>query len=227
MRVRFLTRPLVLLTVCLLCSELPAQELVDWIRYSDSGDNLLVVEMIRQGDLATGLEIASALGLREDFLVGEIILAVGEEGDDRPQWERELILRALLTSVFPASLGEEELEGRLQQNRGAFDFLVQGLPDFTLSLKREILRLLGYLHPPEYKSAVMQEGRRLAEVLKLQEGGLNGEQAGLTITYLETLRSLGDPEFADIALLILQRSRHIEVAEKARSVSRFLLSEEQ
>ena len=39
----------------------------------------------------------------------------------------------------------------------------------------------------------------------------------------ETLNRLGDPEFAGIALQILQRSRHLEVAEKARSVSRSLL----
>jgi hypothetical protein len=227
MRFRLLTRTLVLLTLCLPCAELPAQDLVSWIRYSDSRDNPLVVEMIRQGDLSAGLEIAAAVGLREDFRVGDIILAVGREGDDRPHWERELVLRALLNSVFPASLGEEELEGRLQTNREAFDFLVQGLPEFTPSLKRDILRLVGYLHPPEYMSAVMQEGRRLAELLKSQEGGLNGEQAGLTLTYLETLRRLGDPEFAGIALLILKRSRHLEVAEEARSVSRFLLAAEQ
>jgi hypothetical protein len=200
-----------------------AQDRASWIRYSDAGDNLLIVEMIEQGDLAVGLEAAAALGRREDFRVGAIILALGQSSDPRPDWERELVLRTLLHSVFPSSLGGLELERRLQANREGFDYLVSGLPGFGLPLKREILRLLAYLHPPEYLGALMSEGRRLAEVLPSQAGMLNGEQAGLAITYLDTVGAIAQPEFADIVLLILERSRHLEVAQKARTVSRILL----
>jgi hypothetical protein len=178
-----------------------AQDRASWIRYSDAGDNLLIVEMIEQGDLAVGLEAAAALGRREDFRVGAIILALGQSSDPRPDWERELVLRTLLHSVFPSSLGGLELERRLQANREGFD----------------------YLHPPEYLGALMSEGRRLAEVLPSQAGMLNGEQAGLAITYLDTVGAIAQPEFADIVLLILERSRHLEVAQKARTVSRILL----
>jgi hypothetical protein len=200
-----------------------AQDYATWIRYSDSADNQLIVEMIQQADLSAGLEIAEAVGLREDVQIQEIILAMGETIDPRPRWERELILRVLLASVFPASLDSGELEAALRKNREGIDFLVDGLPDFTPSLKREVVRLLGTLHPPEYSSALMAEGRRLADLLTLQRGDLNGEQAGLTLTYLQTVERVGNPEFADVVLLILERSRHLEVAEAARSVSRSLL----
>jgi hypothetical protein len=212
--------------ICFLPVEAAAQDYSSWIRYSDSTDNALIAEMIRQGDLGTALEIAKALGLREDTEVQQIILAVGESIDPGSQWEGELILRTLLASVFPASLDKSELEARLRRNREGLDFLVSGLPHFTLSLKREVLRLLGFLHPPEYLSAIMSEGRDLAELLRKQQGQLNGEQAGLALTYLETLDRVDDPECAEIVLMILQRSRHLEVAEAARSVSRSLLLDE-
>jgi hypothetical protein len=224
MRTAAIIPALALGLIFFLPSEAAAQDYVSWIRYSDSADNPLIVEMIRQADLSTGLEIAGAVGLREDFEVQEIILVVGETNDSRPQWERELILRALLASAFPASLDSGELEARLRKNREGFDFLVDGLPDFTPSLKREVIRLLGFLHPPEYASALMMEGRELAGLLRKQQGQLNGEQAGLTLTYLQTVERIGNPEFADVVLSILQRSRHLEVAEAARSVSRSLLS---
>ena len=223
MRNRAVISALALTLTCFLPADPAAQEIGSWIRHSDSRDNSLIVEMIRQGDLSAGLEVAAAIGLREDVEIQEIILAVGETIDPRPQWERELILRTVLASVFPASLEDSELESRLRRNREGLDFLAAGLPHYTLSLKREVVRLLGFLHPPEYLSALMREGRRLAEVLENQQGRLNGEQAGLTLTYLETVGRIADPEFAHIVLLILQRSRHLEVAEAARSVSRSLL----
>ncbi len=223
MRTLAVISALVLVSICLLPPAVAAQDYGSWIRYSDSRDNQLIVELIRQGDLTTGLEIAAAIGLREDPQVQEIILAVGETTDLRPQWERELILRALLASVFPPSLQDTELAERLGKNVEGFDFLVAGLPHFTLSLRREVTRLLGFLHPPEYESVLMSEGRWLAEVLRNQQGRLNGEQAGLTLTYLETVGRIANPEFGDTVLLILERSRHPEVAEAARSVSRSLL----
>jgi hypothetical protein len=200
-----------------------AQDHASWVRFSDRGDNALIVEMIRQADLSTALEIAAAVGLREDVEIQAIILAVGETIDPRPQWERELILRVLLASVFPASMESGELEAALRKNREGFDFLVVRLPEFGLSLKREVIRLLGFLHPPEYQSALMTEGRELAEALREQQGQLNGEQAGLALTFLQTVDRIGNPEFADVVLMILERSRHLEVAEAARSVSRTLL----
>jgi hypothetical protein len=203
-----------------------AQDYASWIRYSDSGDNPMIVQMLREADLSTALQIASAIGLREDAQIQEIILAAGERSDSRPFWEQELILRALLSSAFPASLEDSELRARLQMNREGLDFLVTGLPFFTLSLQREIVRLLGFLHPPEYLGALMAEGRRLADLLALQRGDLNGEQAGLALVYLHTLERVADADFADIVLLILERSRHPEVAQAARSVSRSLLLDE-
>ena len=213
----------VLALLCLCPRAGPAQDRGSWIRYSDSGDNLLIVEMIEQGDLAVGLEAAAALGLREDFRVGPIIQAVGQSSDARPDWERELVLRTLLHSVFPSSLSGPDLQRRLQANREGLDYLVAGLPGFGVPLKREIIRLLAYLHPPEYLGMLMSEGRRLAEVLLDQAGMLNGEQAGLAVTYLDTVGAIAEPEFADLVLLILERSRHLEVAQKARTVSRILL----
>jgi hypothetical protein len=204
-------------------AEAAAQDYASWIRYSGRGDNPLIVEMIQQADLSEALEIAEALGLREDAEIQEIILALGETVDPRPQWERELILRVLLASVFPSSQDVGKLEAGLRENREGVDFLVDGLPAFHLSLQREVIRLLAYTHRPEYSSALMAEGRRLAGLLTTQRGDLNGEQAGLTLTYLNTVQRIGNPEFADVVLLILERSRHLEVAEAARSVSRSLL----
>jgi hypothetical protein len=212
--------------ICVLPKQGPAQDYASWIRTSDRGDNPLIVEMIQEADLSTAMEIVTAIGMREDARIQEIILAVGERTDSRPFWERELILSALLASVFPDSLGNSELEARLQANRDGLDFLVAGLPGFTLCLQRHVIRLLGTLHPPEYLGALMAEGRRLSDLLTRQRGDLNGEQAGLTLTYLETVDRIADPDFAEIVLLILERSRHPEVAETARSVSRSLLLEE-
>jgi hypothetical protein len=201
----------------------PSQDYASWIQYTDSSDNRLVIEIIEQDDLCTAMDAAAALGLREDAQIEEIILAVGGAADRRPRWERELILRGMLGSVFSSSMDSSELQSRLRANRRGIDFLVANLPGYTLSLKREVIRLLGYLHPAEYLSVLMSEGRRLAQLLKQQEGRLNGEQAGLAITYLDTIGRIGEPEFADIALLMLERSRHLEVAQKARSVSGMLL----
>lgn len=226
MRRRGIIPALALAFICFQPVETAAQDYTSWIRYSEARDNPLIAEMIRQGDLSTALEIAAALGLREDSEIQEIILAVGETIDPALQWERELILRALLASVFTASLDNSELEARLRRNREGLDFLVAGLPDFTVSLKREVIRLLGLLHPPEYVSALMSEGRQLADLLQKQQGQLNGEQAGLILTYLETLGRVGNPESAEIVLMILERSRHLEVADTARSVSRSLLAVE-
>ena len=210
---------------CFGAASAPSQSSVSWVRYSDSSDNLLIAEMIDQGDLSFALEVASALGLRTDVRIGEIILALGEMVDERPQWEREMILRMLLASVFPADAGESELTAGLEENGEAIQFLAADLPRFSLSLRREVIRLLGFHHPAGSLSALMAEGRRLSDLLRLQSGELNGEQAGLALTYLDTIERIGDPDFADIALMLLERSRHLEVAEKARSVSRSLLLE--
>lgn len=210
----------------LLPAAVASQDYASWIRYSDRADNPLIVEMIRDADLSVALEIARSVGLREDVYIQEIILQVGETVDLRPRWERELILRVLLASAFPPSRDDEALAAGLRENRDGIDFLVAGLPDFTLSLKREVIRLLGFLHPPEYAGPLMAEGRRQADLLTLQRGDLNGEQAGLTLTYLQTVQRLGNPDFSDVVLMILERSRHLEVAEAARSVARTLLSVE-
>jgi len=209
--------------LCFLPLHTAAQDYTSWIRYSDSRDNDLIAELIEQGDLAIGLDVADALGLREDVQVQEIILAVGEQITHRSSWERELILRVMLASVFAPTLESSELERRLRVNRNGIDFLVANLPRFELSLKREVVRLLSFLHPPEYLGTLMAEGRRITEMLREQEGQLSGEQAALTLTFLETVGTIANPEFANLVLLILERTRHLEVAEKARSVSRSLL----
>jgi len=226
MRGRAVFPAIALSVICFLPTKAAAQATASWIRYSDSRDNPLIVEMMRQGDLSIAMEIAKAIGLREDPAIQELILTMGETIDPRPQWERELILRALLVSVFPPDAQASDLEYRLRVNREAVEFLVANLPQYSLSLKREVIRLLGFFHPPESLSALMREGRRLADLMTLQRGNLNGEQAGLALTYLQTVDRIADPEFADIVLLILERSRHLEVAEAARTVSRSLLSVE-
>lgn len=223
MRSRAIATGLALSVLWFLPLQIAAQDYVSWVRYSDSRDNELIVEMIEQGDLTAGLDVAESLGLREDVQVQEIILATGEQITQRPSWEREMILRVMLASVFAPSLESSELERRLQANRRGIDFLVANLSRFGLSLKREIIRLLAFLHPPEYLSTLMAEGRQIAEIMIEQEGNLSGEQAALTLTFLETVGRIADPEFANLVLLLLERTRHIEVAEKARSVSRSLL----
>ena len=169
----------------------PCQSPVSWIRYSDSSDNLLIAEMIEQGDLSFSLEAASALGLRTDVRVGEIILTLCEGVDERPQWEREMILRMLLASVFPAGAAESDLAARLEENGEAIQFLAADLLRFSLSLKREVIRLLGFHHPAGSLSTLMEEGRRLSDLLRLQSGELEGEQAGLALTYLDTIQRIG------------------------------------
>ncbi|MEE9307103.1 MAG: hypothetical protein V3V57_06195 [Spirochaetia bacterium] len=223
MKSRAISVGLAFMLLCFLPLHTAAQDYTSWIRYSDSGDNDLIVEMIEQGDLATGLDVAEALGLREDVQIQEIILAVGEQITHRSSWERELILRVMLASVFAPTLESSELERRLRANRDGIDFLVANLHQFGLSLKREVTRVLSFLHPPEYLGTLMAEGRRITEILREQEGRLNGEQAALTLTFLETVGTIADPEFANLVLLILERTRHLEVGEKARSVSRSLL----
>jgi hypothetical protein len=223
MKSRAISVGLAFMLLCFLPLHTAAQDYTSWIRYSDSGDNDLIVEMIEQGDLATGLDVAEALGLREDVQIQEIILAVGEQITHRSSWERELILRVMLASVFAPTLESSELERRLRANRDGIDFLVANLHQFGLSLKREVTRVLSFLHPPEYLCTLMAEGRRITEILREQEGRLNGEQAALTLTFLETVGTIADPEFANLVLLILERTRHLEVGEKARSVSRSLL----
>ena len=112
---------IVLALLCFRPASAAAQDYTSWIQFSDSSDNPLIVEMIEQGDLAIGLEAAAALGLRRDAQVQEIILAVGEIVDLRPAWERELILRTLLHSVFASSLESAEMEDRLRTNSEGID----------------------------------------------------------------------------------------------------------
>jgi len=223
MKSRAISVGLAFMLLCFLPLHTAAQDYTSWIRYSDSRDNDLIADLIEQGDLAIGLDVANALGLREDVQIQEIILAVGEQITHRSSWERELILRVMLASVFAPTLESSELERRLRVNRNGIDFLVANLPRFELSLKREVVRLLSFLHPPEYLGTLMAEGRRITEMLREQEGQLSGEQAALTLTFLETVGTIANPEFANLVLLILERTRHLEVAEKARSVSRSLL----
>jgi len=223
MKSRAISVRLAFMLLCFLPLHTAAQDYTSWIRYSDSRDNDLIADLIEQGDLAIGLDVANALGLREDVQIQEIILAVGEQITHRSSWERELILRVMLASVFAPTLESSELERRLRVNRNGIDFLVANLPRFELSLKREVVRLLSFLHPPEYLGTLMAEGRRITEMLREQEGQLSGEQAALTLTFLETVGTIANPEFANLVLLILERTRHLEVAEKARSVSRSLL----
>jgi hypothetical protein len=215
----------VLITAAALFSLHPAvaQDYASWVRFSDSTDNSLIIEMIEQGELSSGLEAAAALGSRRDPLIQDIILAVGQSVDQRPAWERELLLRVMLRSVLPPSLERSEWTERLKVNREAIDFLAANLPHYDPPLKREIIRILGFLTPPGHLSTLMWEGRQLGELLLTQSGELNGEQAGLALAYLDTVGRIGDPEFANVVLFILERCRHMEVAEKARSVSRSLL----
>jgi hypothetical protein len=200
----------------------PAQDYQAWIRNSDRRDNTLIAEIIENGDLSAAIESARALGSRPDFRVQEIILAVGESFSSRA-WEGELILRVILASVFPPELERGELERRLLLNREAMDFLVAHLSVYTTELKTEIVRLMAGLPLPEYQGALMEQGRGLTELLERQEGRLQAEQARLALTFLDTIEDMGRPEFGQLALSILERTRHPEVADRARATARSLL----
>jgi hypothetical protein len=201
------------------------QDYAAWIRSTDSRDNTLIAEMIEQGDLAVAHAVARSLAAREDSRIEEIIIAIEQKraGSSRGCWEREHILRVLLAGVFSQELKDSVLEERLLANRNALDYLLTHLTEYDLPLKREIIRLLSALHPPEYQQVLMAEGRKITELLAQQEGRLEAEQAALIVTFLDTVKKTENPEFADLALSILRLGRHPEVAERARSTARSLL----
>lgn len=199
-----------------------AQDFAAWVRTSGREDNDLLIELISQGELSACLEICRAIGLRSDFRVGEVILALG--GSFSRASQNELLLRVLLASVFPVGLERTELRERLKENLESLDFLFSTLSRYDLPLKREIIRLMAGLPEPKYQGMLMSEGRRITELLRRQKGRLEQEQAALIVTFLETVSATGSPDFADVVLTILERTRHPGVAEKARSVARVLLA---
>jgi hypothetical protein len=198
------------------------QDYAAFVAGGDRTDNPLVLEMLRSADLSTAITIAGALGRREDRYVADILVRLLADAVGQRDLTRELLLRVVLASAFAPDL--PDLRERLDVNRPGLEYLSTQAAGVSPALQREILRVLA-LSPEAADPAVLMEwGMSLAERLGRQGGRLEAEQAALLRAYLEAVGALGDPDFAPVALLILERTREASVARAARKTARQLLS---
>lgn len=198
------------------------QDYAAFVTGGDRRDNPLIVEMLRTADLSAAIRIAQALGRRSDPYVADLLVRLLEDAAGRSGPARELELRVLLASVFAADL--PDLRERLEVNREGVAHLAARIAGLSPPLQREILRVLTLSTEAADSGALMALGMSLAGLLRRQGGRADAEQAALLRAYLQAVTALGDPDFAPVALLILERTREASVARAARNAARALLT---
>lgn len=216
MRLSALAAALVLIAVF----AAPGQDFKEFVRRTDRGDNLLVLQLLRSADLGTALAAAEGLGERADPYVADILEPILAEGAAGAQ--PQLVLRTVLAGVFAQS--RKDLSARLRENHDGLSSLASGLPELSPPLQRELLRVLALYPPAADRGRLMALGMGLAEQAQRQEGRLTGEQSALVVDYLAAVSALGDRDFAPVALLILEGTREPAVSRAARRVARQFLS---
>lgn len=215
---------LTLVTLLLaLASPLAAQDYASFAAGGDRGDNALLLELLRGGELGTARQVAAALGHREDPFVGDILerLLADAVGPDKVR--RELVLRTLLAAVFDAQ--RPDLRQRLELNAAGLRELGARLAGLGLPLQREILRLTALAPQLAQTPVLMSFGEDLVELLRVQQGRTRAEQGALLRDYLDAVRAVGDADFTPLVLSILEHTREAQVARAARSTAHALLGQ--
>ncbi len=206
---------------------LPAADWGDVARRTDRRDNWWLLELLRGADLAESLEVAQALGAREDAYAEEILEGLIADASGRSADRTEHLIRVLLESLFPPRLPPEEAARRAALNRAAVGRLVEDLPRFADPLLRaRLLRLIPFTSGVDAAGLLMREGRDLARTLSGGRG-LAGGPAGLAAeaaAFLEAAGASGRAELAEPCIRLAEAAADPGLVKEARRVAELLLS---
>ena len=208
----------------ILCLAVPVwsadNALIGFVKASDRSSNPLILSMMFATDLSERLEIASALGERREPYVGDIVSSLSSGFEVSFQFQSELILRFLLSSLLSPSLPAETIRSRLEANRDAFDELVRRLMDFSdPQLEALLVGVAGSLGDVPYRPVLAAKARALLDEIEENQGFLRPQERGLLMTLLEYFASYPSADFLRLCVDAARLSRDKTVVDKARAAA--------
>ena len=212
--------------------------IADLVQGTDRHTNFLVIEILAGEDYTDSVSAVQALGERADVDVNVIITYLLEQHSREGNHRREHLLRILLRSVFPPSQDADELNKKIEINRGGIAALLQDPDRFeNLYITGLIFRLCPFLDSGI--KTLYTGGRKIEGMLREQSGCTDPDRTNLILEYLsavkfvtiETVGSTGNPNLAanmlpilgEICLSIYELTENPAIAERSLLVSKRLL----
>jgi hypothetical protein len=191
-----------------------------FVKASDRSADPLILSLMSGADLPARLDIAAALGTRSDPYAGDILESLSAGFDKSRRFENELVLRTLLSSLFPPSIPAETRGARLDANRAALDAMVRRLMDFSdPQLAALLVKTAASLGDAEYRPILAERARVLIDVLEDNGGMLRPEDGGLLLSLLDFFRAHPSEDFLPLCLDVARLSREKAFVESARTAA--------
>jgi hypothetical protein len=213
----------ILLLLFTLCSGWVSAAAVDWgafVAKSNRGDDPFIVDLLKDADLETRIQICEALGSRPDPYAEDILSWLLAGFSTSSEFKDELLLRIAMKALFDDARDEKSLQERLDANAGFLEELVRNIGKLTdPQLRGSILRLLPRLHAAGRLPALMEVGADLITALEQNGGRLSAPDTALANDYLATVQEIGGADFMEQCLQMARLSRDAGLTQKARQVA--------
>lgn len=195
----------------------------DWgtfVALSNRRDDGLILDILKDADFQTSLEICLAIGSRSDPYASDILSWLLVGFSKTREYKTEHLIRLALASLFDPSQDGQQLQARLDANASVVSDLVRGIDGFDdPQLKGLIVRLLPRLGESDRLSALMKVGAGIIDHLGRAGGMLSPPDTGLAFDYLDVVLEIGNADFMEPCLSISRLSRDRAVIQKARQAS--------
>jgi hypothetical protein len=197
-----------------------AQDWGDFARQSDSSQDPLLIELLRESDLDEAMRICEGVAAREDVAVGTIVSWIASSRTGRGQARVEALLRLLLARLLDPLRPGPPLERRVAANEAAILSLFETGADWRDPLLiAEAVRVLPLMTGKGMRPVLMATGVRVTETLRGGRGRLTAPEAALAMDFLTAVRRLGDPDFLAPCAAIAALSRDEAVVAAARAAA--------
>jgi hypothetical protein len=194
-----------------------------FVAASDRRDDGLILEILKDADLQTSVQICQAIGSRSDPYAADILSSLLAGFSKTGEYKTEYLLRVAMSSLFDPSHGDQELRARFEANAAVLEEMVTNIGGFQdPQLMGILVGLLPRLASANRLRALMDVGARIIDHLGKTDGALSAPDRGLAFDYLSAVQEIGNADFLEPCLAIARLSRDRVLVQKSRQVSKLL-----
>jgi len=188
----------------------------EWIKKTVREDNPMIIPFLTQ-DLDIAMEAVSALSLRDDPYIGDIIDYLRAHSPQKGSRQNIAALTRLLSVFLSRDLAQGRLAERIKVNQSELISLLSTLPvTEDLDLKMEIIRLMVLIRDAELFHLILEEGQRLVTILREKSGYLSQPEEKLLYIIIRAISDAGINEGRTVLSGIIHASRSILLVDAAR-----------
>jgi len=195
----------------------------DWAGFvaaSDRSDDGLIMDVLKEADFETSVQMCTALAARKDPYAQDILLWMLSLFSKTAEYKTETRLRITMKAFFDDAPSPKVKQERIVANADFIDQLVKHVTRFRdPQLRDDVVRLLPSLPEQGRLSALMDVGSGLIDALKQADGRLSVSDTGLAYDYLALVQKIGNSDFMEPCLTISRLSRDSELTKKSRQVA--------